>query len=100
VGQLLFQHADRLDDVEALTGAGRAGDDVDAPVAQTQRLEDVEADLDLLDRIGGERDPDGVADPGPEHIAHADGRLDRAGAQGPASVTPRCRGQSMASASC
>ena len=29
------------------------------------------------------RHADGVADPGPQHVAHADGRLDRAGAQGP-----------------
>src|SRR5215217_92896 len=42
MGQLLFQDADGLDDIEALTGAGRAGDDVDAPVAQAERLEDVE----------------------------------------------------------
>nr|WP_236627788.1 hypothetical protein [Caulobacter sp. B11] len=37
-------------------GAGRTGDDIDAAVAQAQRLEDVEADLDLLDGIGGETD--------------------------------------------
>jgi hypothetical protein len=82
VGQPLLQRFHRLDDVEALTGAGRAGDDVDAAVAQAQRLQDVEADLDLLDRIGGQRDPDGVADAGPQHRADADRRLHRAGAQG------------------
>jgi hypothetical protein len=78
-----FQGLHRLDDVEALTGARRAGDDVDAAVAQAQRLEDIEADLDLLDRIGGQRHADGVADAGPQHRADADRRLDRAGAQGP-----------------
>ena len=40
----------------------------------------VEADLDLLHRIGGERDADRVADAGPEQRAHADGRFDRAAA--------------------
>src|SRR5690606_31059760 len=83
VGQPLFQHADGADHVEALTGAGRAGDDVHAAVAQAQRLEDVEADLDLLDGIGRKRNPDGVADPRPQQIAYGDGRLDGAGAQRP-----------------
>ena len=55
------------------------GDDVDAAVAQAERLEHVEAGLDLLDRVGGEGDADGVADAGPEQRAHADGRLDGAG---------------------
>src|SRR5690606_19406529 len=77
----LFQDPHRLDDVEALTRAGRAGDDVHAPMAQAQRLQDVEADLDLLDRIGGQGDADGVADARPKHVPHADGGFNRAGAQ-------------------
>ena len=81
--QALLELVDRLDDVEALPRAGRAGDDVDAAVAQAQRLQDVEAGLDLLHRVGGERDADGVADAGPQQAAHADRRLDRARAQGP-----------------
>src|SRR3546814_6613219 len=43
VGQPLLQHAHGLDHIELLTGAGRAGDDVDAAMAQAERLEDVEA---------------------------------------------------------
>ena len=52
-------------------------------MSQTQGLQDIETNLDLLHRIGGEADPDGIADPGPEQRTDADGRLDRAGAQGP-----------------
>uniref|UniRef100_A0A0N4ZLI6 LigA n=1 Tax=Parastrongyloides trichosuri TaxID=131310 RepID=A0A0N4ZLI6_PARTI len=83
MGQALLQRFDGLNDVEALPRAGRAGDDVDAAGAQAERLQDVEADLDLLDRIGGEAHADGVADPGPEQRAHADRGLHGAGAQGP-----------------
>ncbi len=44
-------------------------------------LEDLEADPHLLDRIGRQAHPDGVADPHPEQAPHADRRLDRAGHQ-------------------
>ncbi|MCY1332007.1 hypothetical protein D9M69_176880 [compost metagenome] len=40
-----------------------------------QRLEDVEADLDLLDRIGGQGNADGVADALGQQHAQADRRL-------------------------
>ena len=52
------------------------------PVAQPQRLQDLESDLHLLDRVGRERDAERVADAHPEELAEADRRLDRAG--GPA----------------
>ena len=38
-----------------------------------------QAAFDLLDRVGGQRDADRVADPVGEQRAHADGALDRAG---------------------
>src|SRR3546814_10948886 len=69
---------DGLDDLELLARAGRAGDHVHAAVAQAQRLQDVEADLHLLHRIGGERHAYGVADAGPKQVAHADRTLDGA----------------------
>ena len=50
-------------------------------MAQAQRLQDIEADADFFDRIGGERDADGVADAGPEQGADADRGLHRAGHQ-------------------
>ena len=59
----------------------RAGDDVHAAVAQAERLQDVEADLDLLDRVGGEADADGVADPAQSSVPMPIGGLDGAGAQ-------------------
>src|SRR5215475_4340076 len=42
--------------------AGRARDDFQAAIAQTERLEDRGADLDLLDRRRGQRDANRVAD--------------------------------------
>src|SRR3546814_8956299 len=78
VGKALLEDLDGLDDLELLARAGRAGDHVHAAVAQAQRLQDVEADLHLLHRIGGERHADGVADAGPQQVAHADRRLDGA----------------------
>ena len=47
-------------------------------MAQTQRLEDVEADAHLLYRIGRQRDPDRIADSGPQQRTDADRRLHRA----------------------
>ena len=44
-------------------------------------LQDLEADADLLLGLGRERDPDRVADPGPEQGADADRALDGAAAQ-------------------
>src|SRR3546814_1524024 len=46
--QALFQQFDGIDDLELLPRAGRAGDDVDAAMAEIERLQHVEADLHLL----------------------------------------------------
>ena len=78
VGEALLQRGDRLDDRELLPRAGWAGDDRDAAMAQMQRLEDLEAGLDLLHRVGRKRHADGVADPLGQQHADADGRFDRA----------------------
>ena len=51
-----------LVDVDLGATAARAGDDLELALAQVQRLQDLQADLDLLDRRGDERDADGVAD--------------------------------------
>ena len=52
-------------------------------MAQAQRLQDLESGLDLLHRVGRQRDPDCVADSGPEQRANADGGFHRAAAQAP-----------------
>ena len=79
--QAPFQLVHGLHHVEVLPRTARAGDEVDATGAQVQGLEDVETDLDLLDRIGSQGNPDGVADSlGQEH-AQPHRRLHRAGAQ-------------------
>jgi hypothetical protein len=48
---------------------------------QAERLQHLEADLDLLDRVGRQRHPDRVADPRPQQHAEPDRGLDRAAAQ-------------------
>ncbi|CAL2070463.1 protein of unknown function [Streptomyces murinus] len=67
-----------LVDVDLGAAAGRAGDDLQAALAQVQGLQDLGADLDLLDRRGREGDADGVADALGEQRAEGDGRLDGA----------------------
>ena len=52
-------------------------------MAQTERFQNIEADLDLFHRIGGERDTDGIADAGPEQRSDPHGRFDGAAAQAP-----------------
>src|SRR5690606_26577053 len=49
-----------------------AGNEVDATGAQTQGLENIETDLDLLDRIGRQRNANGVADALGQQHAQAD----------------------------
>ena len=44
-------------------------------------LQDLVPDADLFLGLGRERDADGVADPGPQQVAHADRRFDRAADQ-------------------
>src|SRR5690242_850424 len=68
----------QLVDVHLGAAAGRAGHDLQAAGAQAEGLEDGGADLNLLDRRGGEGDPDRVADALGEQGAEGDGRLDRA----------------------
>jgi hypothetical protein len=46
--------------------------------SSAERLQDLEAGLRLLDRVGGQRDADRVADPVREQRPHPDGALDRA----------------------
>src|SRR5690606_6479987 len=77
----LLQLVHGLDHVEVLPRAARAGDEVDATGTQAQRLENVETDLDLLDRIGRQRDADGVANALGEQHAQTDSRLHGAGTQ-------------------
>jgi len=82
MGEPLLEPLDRLDDLELLARAGWTRNDGDPAAAQVQRFQHLEAGLDLLDRIGRQRDPDGVADPRPQQHAEPDRRLDRAAAQG------------------
>ena len=44
------------------------------PVPQAERLQHLPADMHLLLRLGGKRDADRVADPGPEQVAHEQGQ--------------------------
>src|SRR5688572_10817335 len=81
MGEPLLQLLDGADDVEALAGAARAGDDADAAVADSEALEDLEADPHLLLRLRRERDPDGIADSEPEQSANPDRRFDGAADQ-------------------
>src|SRR5205085_12387975 len=81
VREALFEALDGLNDLELLAGAGGAGDHGDAAAAQVQRLQNFEAGLHLLDRIGGQRDADRVADAGPQQHAEPDRGFDRAAAQ-------------------
>src|SRR5436309_7679101 len=58
--------------------AGRAGHDLQPAFLETEGLEDGVADLDLLDRRGGQGYPDGVADPLSEQGTEGDRGLDGA----------------------
>src|SRR3546814_291404 len=79
--QALFQQFDGIDDLELLPRAGRAGDDVDAAMAEIERLQHVEADLHLLYGIRRQRYPNGVADPRPEQHPQSDRRFHGADAE-------------------
>src|SRR4051812_268548 len=65
-----------LVDVDLGTAAGRAGDDLEAARLEVERLQDLEADLDLLHRRRGQRDADRVADALAEQVAEGDRGLD------------------------
>ncbi len=71
----------RRDHVEVLPRAARAGHEVDALGAQAHAFQHVPADLHFLDRIGRERDADGVADAVHQQQAETHGGLHRARAQ-------------------
>src|SRR5690554_6809163 len=65
-------------DVDLGAAAARAGDDLELALAQVERLQDLQADLDLLDGRGAERDTNRVADALREQDAEGGRRLDRA----------------------
>ena len=65
-------------DVDLRPAAGRAGDDLQPALPQPERLQDRDADLDLLDRRRRQRHPDGVADALGQQRAERDRGLDRA----------------------
>ena len=67
------------DDVDLGPAARRAGDQVEAlALAQPERLEELAAGAGLLDRVGGQREADGVADALGQQRADAGGALDQA----------------------
>src|SRR5690554_36608 len=65
-------------DVNLGPSATGAGDDLELPLAQVQRLQDLQADLHLFNRRSTERNTDGVADALREQDAERRGRLDGA----------------------
>ncbi|MBG9885425.1 hypothetical protein ABE10_02255 [Bacillus toyonensis] len=65
-------------DVDLRPSARRAGDDLQLPLPEVQRLQDLVADLDLLGRRRRERDADRVADTLGQENAERGRRLDRA----------------------
>src|SRR3546814_10512940 len=62
----------------SLPRATGARDDADAAVADAERLENLEADADLVLGLCRQRDADRVADPEPQQAADPDRRFDRA----------------------
>ena len=72
MAQRVFQLLHGADDVETLAGAAGAVDHADTAGAQAQCFEDFLADADFLFGFGRQADANGVANSGPEHIAHAD----------------------------
>src|SRR4051812_3223258 len=77
--QALFDALRELLHADVVASAGGAGDQDRPALAQPERAQDLPRDLHLLDRVGGERDADRVADPVDEQRAHPDRALDRAG---------------------
>jgi hypothetical protein len=83
-------------DVDLGATARRARHDLELARAQVERLQDLVADLDLLDRRRRQRHPDRVADARESSAPKATADLMVPWNAGPASVTPRCSGQSPA----
>src|SRR4029450_6010652 len=69
-------------DPHVVAPARGARDHHRATLAETERLEDLPRDLDLLHRVGGKRDTQRVADPVREQRADSDRALDRARERG------------------
>ena len=68
------------DDVDLGPAARRAGDEVEAlALPEAERLEQLAAGPGLLDRVGGQREADGVADALGQQGADAGGALDQPG---------------------
>ena len=82
-GQPRLDLAGQVEHVDVRAAARRAGDHHRAAVPQAQRPQDLPRDLDLLDRVGGQRDAERVADPVGQQRADPDGALDRAGERRP-----------------
>ena len=75
--ETLFDDNGEALDADVVTAARRAGDHHRSTLAEPERLEDLPRDLDLLDRVGCQRDAKGVTDPVGQERADPDGALDR-----------------------
>ncbi len=60
--QAVLQLIDHADDIEVLPRTARTGDEIHPLAANVQALENIEAHLDFLHRIGRQGDPQGVTD--------------------------------------
>src|SRR5439155_23527990 len=74
----LYDRCELLD-TDVVASAGGAGDHHGPSLAKTERLQNLPGDFDLLDRVGGQRDPDRVADTVHEERTDSDRRLYGAG---------------------
>ena len=80
LAERLHRPAGDVDHVDLGTAARRAGDEVDVlALAQPERLEQLPPGARLLDRVGGERVADGVADALEQQRGHAGRRLQQPG---------------------
>ena len=61
MAEFLLQLIGHAHHVDFYPAAGRTGDHIDAAMAQFKRLENLETDLDLFDRIGRERNAERIA---------------------------------------
>ena len=77
VAQRVLKLLHGADHVKALPRAAGARDDPNAAGPQPKRFEEFVANPHFFLRLGREADPDRVADPGPEQIAHANAGFDR-----------------------
>ncbi len=75
--QPLFDLLRQRLDTDVVAAARRTRDHDRTAFAKAERLQDLVARANLLDRVGGQRDADRVADPVDEQCSHPDGALDR-----------------------